>query len=341
MKQRKKVGSSAYLLENPVAVVSASSVVGPEEGAGALGEAFDYVSNDDYFGQKTWEQAESAMISRAVGILYEKSELTPIDTGAFFGGDLEKQCTGTSFGFRGWEFPFCGLYGACSTFAEGMALGAAMIDGGYMAVSAAAASSHFSAAEREYRMPLAYGNQRQLCAQRTVTGCGAVLLSGQLPTERHVAVTGFAFGKMVDAGVTDPAEMGAAMAPAAYQTITTYLEDRGMASTDYHRIYTGDLGEVGYTILRDMTGFGREYEDCGRLVFTPDQDTHAGGSGCGCSATVFGAYILPDMLKHPGSRVLLAGTGALLSATSVLQGESIPGICHLVELECREGVKSC
>ena len=341
MKQSKKIGTSAYLLENPVAVVSASSVVGPVEGGGKLGVAFDYVSNDDYFGQKTWEQAESAMVSRTIGLLYEKTDVKPSDTGAFFGGDLEKQCTGTSFGFRGWNFPFCGLYGACSTFVEGMALGSALIDGGFVSFAGAAASSHFSAAEREYRMPLAYGNQRQLCAQRTVTGCGAVLLSAEPPTARYVAVTGFSFGRMVDAGVSDPAEMGAAMAPAAYQTITTFLEDRGRKSADYDGIYTGDLGEVGYAILRDMTGFGTEYEDCGRLIFAPEQDTHAGGSGCGCSAVVFGAYILPRMLQNPGCRILLAGTGALLSATSTLQGESIPGICHLVELECREGDEIC
>lgn len=337
MRDSKKIGNAAYVIRKPVAIVSRATVTGPAEGAGKLGDRFDYVSNDEYFGQKTWEKAESAMVARTVGILYEKTHLSPCDTDAFFGGDLERQCTGTSFGFRGWNFPYCGLYGACSTFAEGIALAAGMIDGGFLHVAGVAASSHFSAAEREYRMPLLYGSQRRLCAQRTVTGCGAVLLSGEVPGERYAAVTGFALGCIVDAGVTDPAEMGAAMAPAAYQTITTWLEARGRTSTDYDHIYTGDLGEVGYNIVRDMTGFGSEYRDCGCMLFSSGQDSHAGGSGCGCSAVVFAAYILPELLQKPGSRILLAGTGALLSATSVLQGESIPGICHVVELECREG----
>ena len=248
-------------------------------------------------------------------------------------GDLLNQCIGSSFGLRDFSIPFFGLYGACSTMGESLALAAMLIDGGFAEKAAAQASSHFCTAERQYRMPVPYGSQRTPTAQWTATAAGCTLLSAQGPGPYITHVT---CGKIVDKGITDPNNMGAAMAPAAYDTLRAYFSDTGTGPQDYDAIFTGDLGELGHGIVTDFfrqdgIDLSKNYFDCGMLLYDREgQDMHAGGSGCGCSAAVFNGYILTGLKQGRWRRVLFAPTGALLSPTSSFQGESIPGICHLV-----------
>ena len=340
----KKRGKGSFELSSPVRIEAAASAAGPFEKKGRLRGAFDLTFDDPYLGEKTWEKAEGSLARRTVARLYEKSSLSPAETDFFFAGDLERQCMASTQGLLPYDVPYCGLYGACSTFGEGLILASALLDGGFGRAAGVITTSHFSTAEREYRTPLVYGKQRQPSAQHTVTGGGAVLLSaGPAPDgEPYAAVTRFRVGRMRDMGITDPGNMGAAMAPAAAETLTGFLEDFGRKADDYDLILTGDLGQVGYEIVRDLTGamgfpLGGVYDDCGRLLYHEEQDAHAGGSGAGCSSLVFVASVLPRLLRGELKRVLLAPTGALLSAVSLLQGESIPGICHLIEVEARSG----
>ena len=251
-------------------------------------------------------------------------------------GDLLNQCIGTAFGLRDFQIPFFGLYGACSTMGEALALASLLIDGGFAETVAAQASSHFCTAERQYRMPVPYGSQRSPTAQWTATAAGCTLLSAQGPGPYITHVT---CGKIVDQGITDPNNMGAAMAPAAYDTLRAYFADTHTGPADYDAIFTGDLGELGHEIVMDLfrqdgVDMTRNYEDCGMLLYDRDrQDMHAGGSGCGCSAAVFNGYLLTGLKQGRWRRTLFAPTGALLSPTSSFQGESIPGICHAVVLD--------
>ncbi|MCQ2446167.1 MAG: stage V sporulation protein AD [Clostridia bacterium] len=335
----KKHGSITYLPDSPVYITSRASLGGSEEKAGKLASLLDISSEDDYFGEDTWEKAETAIVRMLVDQLYKSAQTTPESTDLFLGGDLQKQCMATSLGLLPYGVPYLGLYGACSTFAEGLALASLAIDGGFASSAGVVATSHFCTAEREYRTPLVYGNQRQPTAQRTVTGGGAILLSKDAPKDRAAPhITAFAIGKMRDLGIKDASNMGAAMAPAAFETISTFLEDTRQTPEDFDLIVSGDLGNVGHRIvsrLAEAAGidFGGRYDDCGRMVFDPSQDTHAGASGCGCSAMVLTASLLRRMEEGKIKRLLFAGTGALLSATSLLQGESIPGICHAVAIE--------
>ncbi|MBQ9535907.1 MAG: stage V sporulation protein AD [Clostridia bacterium] len=325
-------------LDAPVYVRSHFACVGKKEGEGPLGACFDYAGEDNIFGQDTWEKAESEMLRIACRGAMDKGGLRQEDVGFLLGGDLMNQCTATSYAVRGLGLPFLGLYGACSTMAETLLIGGLLIAGGFAENVLCTASSHFCTAERQYRYPLEYGGQRQPSAQWTATAAGAVALSSAPAAVRISAVTA---GRVYDPGVTDAGNMGAAMAQAAYETLHAYFRDSGDAPADFDMIATGDLAEIGSALVRrlfaaDGADIGSAYTDCGLLLYGEEQDAHAGASGCGCSASVLCGHILPMLERGELRRALFCGTGALLSPLMVNQGESIPGICHLV---CLEAVK--
>lgn len=330
----KHVGKRTIALESPPSVLASACTVGKKEGEGPMKDSFDFINQDSFFGEKSWEKAESTMVKNTVAAAMDKAKLSPGDIDLMFAGDLLNQCTGTTFGLRETNIPFFGVYGACSTMAESLALAALMLDGGFAQHTIAVTSSHFCSAERQFRFPLEYGGQRPPTAQWTVTGSGAIILSadGQGPYITHVTP-----GKIVDAGIKDANNMGAAMAPAAYDTLKTHLEDLGVQPDYYDLILTGDLGLVGSDILTDF--FSQDginlsnHNDCGLMIFDLEtQDVHAGGSGCGCGASILCGHILNGMRAGKWKRVLFAATGALLSPTTTLQGESIPSICCAVAI---------
>ena len=332
----KRIGKRTLALENRPGIVSYAAVVGGKEGAGPLKKGFDEVSEDSYFGQDSWEKAEISMLERCLDRCLEKAGGALPD--CVLGGDLLNQCVSSAFAVKERGFPYLGLYGACSTMAEGVALAGLLLDGGGFKSALAFTGSHFCAAERQYRFPLEYGGQRTPVSQWTVTGAGAVLLSEESGSLRLTHVTP---GRVVDAGVADANNMGAAMAPAALDTLLAHFEDTGRDFSDYDAVFTGDLGAVGHDILQDLlqrAGFspGLQYLDCGVLIYDlVTQAVHAGGSGCGCSASVLAAHILPAMERGVWKRVLFAGTGALMSPLTCQQGCSIPGVCHAVAIERR------
>lgn len=329
-------GKQSVLFPNKPVVTAWASVVGKKEGEGPLGPAFDRVIPDGKFGEKTWEQAETKFQQTALELLLEKNRLPREDLDLVLSGDLLNQCVGSSYALRRSGIPALGLYGACSTLAEGLLLAGAAVNGGYAAHAAALSSSHFAAAERQYRFPLAYGGQRTPTAQWTVTGAGAVLISRSGQGPRLCAAT---VGTVEDKGVTDANNMGAAMAWAAYRTIRAHLDDLGLSPEDFDRIVTGDLGSLGSAMVReffagDGVKLGDRYADCGVLIFDPEtQDVHCGGSGAGCSAVVLAAQLLPGLESGRWERLLFCGTGALLSPTTTQQKRSIPAICHAVAIE--------
>lgn len=332
--ETKRMGAQTVALTCPPAVAGYASVVGKKEGNGPLAASFDHIEQDDSFGEKTWEKAESAMQRLALSMALNKAGLAAPALDYIFAGDLLNQCIGTGFALRGQDIPFYGLYGACSTMAESLSLAALMIDGGFASHAAALTSSHFCSAERQYRTPLEYGGQRTPTAQWTVTGSGCTILAaeGDGPRVTHVTT-----GKIADKGIKDANNMGAAMAPAAYETIKAHLQDTGRNPSCYDLILTGDLGRLGRDIVADL--FRRDgvelsnLADCGIMIYDLDgQDVHCGGSGCGCSAVVLNGYLMDGLQKGRWKRILFCGTGALLSPTSTQQGESIPAICHAVAL---------
>lgn len=320
-------------MQNGVGIAGYASVAGKKEGEGPLRRYFDILMEDAEWGEKTWEKTESKMQKSAVAHAVEKAGINLSDINYIFAGDLLNQCIGSSFGLRELEIPFLGVYGACSTMAETLGLAAMTVDGGFADCSAAVTSSHFCTAERQYRTPLEYGGQRTPTAQWTVTGAGALILSksGGAPYVTH-----FTAGKIVDLGITDANNMGAAMAPAAADTLLAHFKDTGKRPEDYDLILSGDLGEVGKSILIDMMidegyDIAENYNDCGCMIFDgKKQDTHAGGSGCGCGASTLCGYVMNRMKAGELNRVLFMATGALLSPTSTLQGESIPSVAHAV-----------
>ena len=321
------------VLKNAPAVSAFASVVGQKEADGPLGRRFDAVEPDARAGQDSWEKAESAMLRRAIDMAAERAGAAP---GCVLAGDLLNQCAGSAYAVRGVAAPFFGLYGACSTKAESLGLAALLVDGGYFESAAAATGSHFCSAERQFRYPLEYGGVRTPTAQWTVTGAGCVVLSRE---GAGPYVTRFTPGRIVDAGIKDMANMGAAMAPAAYDTLKRHFEQTGRAPGYYDVVLTGDLGRLGQEILRDLfaadgVDLGPNYMDCGVLIYDIErQDTHCGGSGCGCSASVLTGHFLRGMRDGLWRRVLFAATGALMSPTTAQQGESIPAICHAVAIE--------
>ncbi|MDD6877767.1 MAG: stage V sporulation protein AD [Clostridiaceae bacterium] len=331
----KRIGNQTLAMTTPVPVAGFAAVAGKKEGQGPL--TFDYVAPDATFGEKTWEKAESKMQRDALDRAMAKAGVSEKELELLCAGDLINQCIASAFGTRGREVSFLGLYGACSTMAEGLGLAACMIDGGFASCTAAVTSSHFCSAERQYRFPLEYGGQRTPTAQWTVTGAGAAVLKANFP--HAPCITHVTFGQIVDFGIRDANNMGAAMAPAAHQTLTALFADTGTEPADYDLILTGDLAAVGKNILIDLfasdgvTLAGR-YDDCGCMIFDgAAQDTHAGGSGCGCGASVLCCHVLNGMRQGQWKRVIFAGTGALMSPVSSQQGESIPSVCHAVVLE--------
>lgn len=331
-----RVGKQTFLFHNRPEILGAGAVAGVKEGEGPLGKFFDVVLTEDSYGEKTWEKAEIKMLTEAIQVSMRKAGKTKDQIHAMLSGDLLNQLMSASFSARNLGIPFFGVYGACSTMTESMALGSALVDGGYADCVVAAASSHYSSAERQFRLPLEHGNQRPPSAQWTVTGAGSVVIGKT--EEPHICCTCATVGKIVDPGITDANQMGAAMAPAALDTITTHFLDTGRPYDYYDVILTGDLGSIGKAILLDMlskNGVHLEgiYDDCGVLIYRKNQDVHTGGSGCGCSAATFAGYIYREFLKGKLKKALLISTGALLSPTSTQQGNSIPGIAHAVAVE--------
>lgn len=329
-------GKQSIEFQNSPYIISSASIVGPKEGEGPLGEWFDLVAPDAGLGENTWEEAESTMQKEALQTAIGKAQLMTQQVRYLFGGDLLAQLIATSFGNGDTQIPLFGLYGACSTCGESLALAAMAIAGGYADYAAALTSSHFGSAEKEFRFPQGYGNQRPLSATWTVTGSGAFLLSAK---GGHVKVTGVTPGKIVDMGIKDNMNMGACMAPAACDTIYQNFMDFNRQPHDYDKIITGDLGTVGQKIVIDLLrekGFdiSQQHMDCGIEIYDAEkQDTHAGGSGCGCAAVVLAAMILPKLRKGTWKRVLFVPTGALLSKVSFNEGQTIPGIAHGIVLE--------
>lgn len=331
-----KIGKQSLSYENPPFIVSSGSIVGKKESEGPLGVLFDQTDETDLFGQETWELAESEMQHRACLLALGKAKKNAKEVRFLYGGDLLRQGIATSMGAEALQIPLFGLFGACSTSGEALALSSMCVAANYADLVLAVTSSHFGSAEKEFRFPLGYANQRPLSSQWTVTASGAFLVGKE---KSHVCISGITVGKIVDYGLKDSQNMGACMAPAAADTIGQNLEDFGRKESDYDKIFTGDLGYVGQSILFDlMRKRGRDikpnHTDCGMLIFDQKrQNTNAGGSGCGCAAVTLAAYILPKIESGEWKRVLFVPTGALMSTVSFNEGESVPGIAHGIVLE--------
>lgn len=336
----KKIGKQTYQLEKIISIVKGVSLVGSKEGSGPLGSYFDFIEEDDKMGEKTFEKGERRMFLKAISACIRKSGLKITDVDLYVGGDLMNQLVSSNYTASELEIPFLGLYNACATMAESYVIGSAFLETGGPKNVICATGSHFSTAERQYRYPLEFGNQRQSYAQWTVTGVGASLLSTKCG---DVRVCRFTIGKVADYGICDIANMGAAMAPSAMETLSQFFEDTDTTEKDYDLIVTGDLGKLGSDIFKDLMlkkGYDMEsnYIDCGHMIYNVDQGTIQGGSGAGCSASVFNSYILRKLESGDLKKVLLISTGALMSTTTNQQGDSIPGIAHLVEFQ---GVEKC
>lgn len=336
-----KIGKQTIKLENTPVLRECGSVVGPKEKSGPLSEFFDVCLDDVYFGEETFEKAESKLIREAVQNVFNKTSLDNTKIDYIFGGDLLNQCISSGYAMRELEIPFLGLYGACSTFAEANIMASLFVNAGYGKRCIATASSHFCSAERQFRMPLEQGTQTPPTGQWTVTGAGATLIvpNSEDVQNRYPRITYVTPGKIIDMGVKDIANMGAAMAPACFDTIITHLEDTGRDPSYYDLICTGDLGILGSDILKEqLKNYGIDiysvHNDCGMMIFDCNaQDTKTGGSGCGCSASVFSGYVFKKLMDKSINRVLLISTGALMSPVSLGQGESIPGIAHAIAIE--------
>jgi len=335
------IGEQSLTFPNDVYISSSASVVGKKEGEGPLGNAFDMICQDDKFGEDTWEMAESTLQKEALSLALGKAGVKPEDVRYLFAGDLLGQNIATSFGLMDYEIPLFGLYGACSTAGESLSLASMCVGAGYAKTVAALTSSHFASAEKQFRFPLEYANQRPVSATWTVTGSGAFLLSGK---KGDVRITGITTGKIVDMGIKDSMNMGAAMAPAAADLIAQNLDDFKRSPQDYDKIVTGDLGYVGQEILINLLkkkkiDISGVHEDCGILIYDKDsQGTGSGGSGCGCSAVTLSAHNLPKLRDGSLQRILFVPTGALLSTVSFNEGQSVPGIAHAVVIEhAKEG----
>lgn len=331
--KNKRIGQRTVKMQNKPTIISAASVVGPKEGEGPLKDYFDLILTDDLYGEKSWELAESKMVETAMEKAVKKAGKKLTDVNYMFGGDLINQLLPASFAARELSIPFFGIYGACSTMAEGMCLSAMIVDGGFADLSLSGTSSHYCTAERQFRFPLELGNQKPMTAQWTVTGAGSVLIApnGDGPKIKYVTV-----GKVIDKGIDDGNNMGAAMAPAAIDTIYSYFNDTNDDPNSFDIIATGDLGKLGKQITEDLLkkqgiDISKVYTDCGLEMFNlEEQDVHCGGSGCGCSATVFAGYIYDKLAKKEFNKVMLVSTGALLSPTSTLQKQTIPCVAHAV-----------
>ena len=325
------------IIELKSGIISTGNAVGKKEYEGPLGQLFDIHGEDDRFGKDTWEKAESEMQRLAFNLALKKAELGFEDIGALFAGDLLNQCVGSSYGLLGCNIPYFGIYGACSTSAEGIMLASVMTTHKIFDRAAVVTSSHNCSAERQYRTPIEYGGQRTPTSQWTVTGSAAFVVGDE--NSGSVKLRAALPGRVIDKGINDANNMGAAMAPALADTFCRYFSESGSKPADYDLIVSGDLGYEGADILRDLMAvegydMGDNYTDCGILIFDKEtQDTHAGGSGCGCSASVLSAYILPAMERGEFRKVLYVASGAMMSPDSIKQGQSIPSVGHLIMLE--------
>lgn len=335
-----KIGKQTLKLENTPKLLETSSAVGPKESSGPLGNYFDIKVSDIFFGEKTFEKAESKFLTVAIENLLHKVSLQNDKIDYIFSGDLLNQCTASAYCVRDLEIPFFGLYGACSTYVEGMILASILINAGMGEKIICSASSHFCSSERQFRMPLEHGNQRPPSSQYTVTGSGCALITNNKIDKKAPFITYVTPGKIVDMGISDMANMGAAMAPAAFDTIITHLKDTGRKPEYYDAIITGDLGNEGSEILIDLCNnygidISKVHTDCGKEIFdlVSDRDVNSGGSGCGCIASVFSGYFYGKMKELKLNKVLLVATGALMSPISINQGESIPSIAHAIAIE--------
>ncbi len=334
----KKIGNQSYILSKPVNILSTACIVGPKEKDGPLNSYFDQCLEDEFWGENSWEKAESKIIKETVNMAIAKSNTASSQIDFCFAGDLLNQCISSSFGLRESNIPFFGIFGACSTFGEALTLGSITIDGDFANHVVCGASSHFCSAEKQFRFPLELGNQRAPSSQWTVTGAGSAVLSKEGDGPYITAITP---GKIVDMGIKDANNMGAAMAGAAQDTLLCHFKDTGRKPSYYDAIFTGDLGHIGKDILIDLMetkGYNikANYNDCGVLIFDKEkQDTHSGGSGCGCSASVFCGYISHMFKEQKYKKILFMPTGALMNSTSSQQGESIPGIAHAVAIEAQ------
>lgn len=332
----KRLGKYTLQWETPPYILSYAAVGGKKEGEGPLGNEFDRIFPDPYLGKATFEQAESQLQKHAVTLAMEKAGVFPHQIQCLFAGDLLNQCVGSTLGLAEFGIPQVGIYGACSTMALGMVMASSFVETGLTTIAGAVTSSHFCASERQFRFPLEYGGQRPPVASWTATASGCVLVS---QTKTKVAIRGATIGRTSQLGVKDANNMGAAMAPAAADTIVAFFEDTRMAPSDFDLIVTGDLGRVGSDLLHQLTkkegyDIASNQMDCGLTLYhIEEQDVHAGGSGCGCSAGVLCSRILPQLQQGKLRRVLFVATGSLHSPTLVQQGLPIPGIAHAVWLE--------
>ena len=330
-----KIGKQTIKFDNPPTILECSSIVGPKEAQGPLAKYFDQTLEDEFWGEKTWEKAESKIIKEATNMVISKAGIAVDEIDCIFAGDLLNQCLSSSFGLRESNIPFFGVFGACSTFVESMSLSAIATES-FADYALCATSSHFCSAEKQFRFPLELGNQRPPTSQWTVTGAGSAIISknGTGPYITHITP-----GRIVDMGIKDANNMGAAMAPAFSDTLITHFMDTGRSPSYYDAIISGDLGHIGKEIAIDIAkskGYNikSNYNDCGVLIFDKNaQDTHAGGSGCACCGTVFSGYLFKQLKEKKLKKILLIATGALMNSTSSQQGESIPGIAHAISIE--------
>ncbi len=330
-----KTKKQTIYLKNKPKIIGNYTIVGPKEGEGNFSKFFDYIMKNDCFGEKTFEKAERKMIETAITGAIEKAKLSPKNIDMMIAGDLLNQIISSSYAARAFQFPFLGVYGACSTMAETIAVGSILVDGGYYENVVCCTGSHFSTAERQYRFPLELGNQRPPTSQWTVTGAGSCVLSlkGEGP---HISTV--TFGKVIDWGINDVNNMGAAMAPAARDTLLNHFKNTNTTPEDYDLIVSGDLGKLGSEILIDLMEdegikLGLNYCDCGQMYFRREQKTLCGASGSGCCATVFNSYIMKKLKEKMYKKILFLPTGALLSSISTQQGDTIPGVCHAILIE--------
>ena len=330
-----KIGNRVVAFENKPSILSSAGVVGPKEAEGPLKDDFDKRFEDSLMGQDSWEKAESILQKTAVEMALKKGKLKSTDIDVIFAGDLLNQCIASSFGLMNFQRSFVGVYGACSTMALSLINAGIYVDSGAANKAVAVTSSHFCAAERQYRFPLEYGGVRPPTSQWTVTGAGAVIVGRE---KSSIYLKNFLIGKMVDCGIKDSNNMGAAMAPAAADTIISYLKETNTTPNDYDMIYTGDLGSIGTELLYElleMKGIDlrNKHKDCGNMIFdVHSQDVHSGGSGCGCSASVLTTHVMKKLRTNQLNNILFCATGALLSPTSVQQGQSIPCIAHIINI---------
>lgn len=334
----KRVGTDTVIMEHALTIVGFAGVAGKKEKNGPLGSLFDRTFEDDKLGQDSWETAESGMLCNAISLALQKANLKNDQVQLLFAGDLLDQSIASTFGVKQFGIPHIGLFGACSTMALSMGMAAIAVDSGAAQTAVAATGSHFCSAERQFRFPLEYGGKRTPTSQWTVTGSGAAVLQRGVAAPQVKAVT---FGRIQDYGVTDANNMGAAMAPAACSTLKAYFDDTHTTPADFDLVLTGDLGQVGSQLLKELLQeqhytLGENYNDCGLMIFDmEDQGVGAGGSGCGCSGSVVCSKILSELQNGTLSRVLFCATGALMSPTSSQQGLSIPAIAHAVELAAK------